>query len=136
VGHVHVEGVQHRDGVVGHVAEAIRDLRRSTLAHGRGDVAEARREAVEFGGQSDVAVVKANDEESTVHEALTEFDVEVDALTSEPIDEEQRFVAHATEGLEVQLDRTVSGERHGHHSLEHQTALVEIDNGSSSRSAQ
>jgi hypothetical protein len=63
--------------------------------------------------QADVAVVEAHDVEAVRRELLAERVLEVDALAPEAVDQQQRLVAGIAEGLEIQLDGSVVGSRHG-----------------------
>ena len=99
VGRRDAVGVEHRDGVEGHVGEPVGDVRDAAIAYGRDHVGDSRRDVLELRGQPDVTVVEANDEETVGHEALAERHVVVDALTAETVDEEQRFVARGAERL-------------------------------------
>ena len=109
---VDVERVEDREGVVGHVGDSIRHLRLESVLHRLEHREEIRQDQVELRRESHVAVVEADDEEAPRDEQFAELDIEVDALASQPVDEEQCRVRRIAERLVVDLDRAVVREGH------------------------
>ena len=72
VGRVDAEVVEHADGVVGHVEQVVRRVDRASPPNAARIARIGVDVGVDLGGQPDVAVVEADDEEAPVDEALAE----------------------------------------------------------------
>jgi hypothetical protein len=114
VGPVDAEGVEHGDGVGGHVGQQVGHRRRlargQRLPHGPhvDRLAHVRR-------QPGVAVVEAHDVHAPVDERGAEVGAPADHLAAEPVDQQQRRVGRIPERLVVDLDPGARGNRHGGH---------------------
>ncbi len=95
-----VQGIEHADGVVGHVVECV-GRPRLACEHA-GDVRLPNR--LELGRESDVAIVVADDVEAALDQLVDEAVIPGDELGAEAHDQQQRRVLLVAVDLVLDLE--------------------------------
>ena len=113
MGSRHVEVVEQRCCIVGHVVEQVRHRRHGALPGPSGhDRRQIDHFSVELGRQSSIAVVEPDDVEPGVGEPATPFVRPRDELRTEPHHEQDGGIAAPPGRLVAELDPVTGGEWH------------------------
>ena len=95
VGHIGADGVENREPILGHVVDRV------------------LRPTLQVAGQSHIPIVEPNDTKALVNELLAEPDLEVDALATKAVHQQQDRILLGSEGLVVERYCIVGCRGHG-----------------------